>query len=49
MAKKEKITVEKNKMPIPLPLEPPKIEKSKKVYDRKKGKEKLRNKRNKIE
>jgi len=49
MAKKEKIKVEKKKKRIPLPQKPPKIEKSIKVYDRKKEKEKLRKKRNKEE
>ena len=47
MAKKEKIKVEKKKKRIPIPQKPPKIEKSKKVYDRKTEKEKLRKKRNK--
>jgi hypothetical protein len=47
MAKKEKIKVEKKKKRIPIPQKPPKVEKSKKVYDRKVEKEKLRKKRNK--
>jgi hypothetical protein len=49
MAKKEKIKVEKKKKRIPIPQKPPKVEKSKKVYDRKTEKEKLRKKRNKKE
>jgi len=47
MAKKETIIVEKKKNRVPLPQKPPKVEKSKKVYDRSKEKEKLRKKRNK--
>ena len=49
MVKREKIIIEKRKKRIPLPQKPPKVEKSKKVYDRKKEKEKLRKKRNKEE
>ena len=49
MVKREKIIIKKRKKRIPLPQKPPKVEKSKKVYDRKKEKEKLRKKRNKEE
>ena len=49
MAKKEKIKVEKKKKRIPIPQKPPKVEKSKMIYDRKTEKEKLRKKRNKEE
>ena len=49
MVKREKIIIEKRKKRIPIPQKPPKVEKSKKVYDRKKEKEKLRKKRNKEE
>lgn len=49
MVKREKIIIEKRKKRIPIPQKPPKVEKSKKVYDRKKEKEKLRKKRNKGE
>ena len=42
MPKKEKIKVKKVKKRIPLPQKPPKVEKDKKVYDRKKEKVKVR-------
>lgn len=42
MADKEKIKVDKKKKRIPLPQKPPKVERSKKAYDRKKEKDKLR-------
>ena len=44
MAKKEKIKVDKKKKRIPIPQKPPKVEKSKKNYDRNAEKEKLRKK-----
>jgi hypothetical protein len=48
MAQKEKIKIGKKKKRIPLPQKPPKIEKSKKAYDRKKEKnESRKNKRSK--
>ena len=48
MTKKiSKIKVEKKKKRIPIPQKPPKVEKSKKVYDRKTEKDRLRKKRNK--
>jgi hypothetical protein len=40
--KKKKISIKKKKRRIPLPQKPPKVEKSKTVYDRNKEKEKLR-------
>jgi len=49
MAKKKKIKVEKKKKRIPIPQKPPKVEKSKNIYNRKAEKEKLRKKRNKEE
>ena len=42
MADKDKIEVDKKKKRIPLPQKPPKIERSKKAYDRKKEKDKIR-------
>ena len=42
MAAKEIIKIEKKKKRIPLSQKPPKKEKSKKAYDRKKEKDKLR-------
>lgn len=42
MHKKIKIKVTKKKKRIPLPQKPPKIEKDRKAYDRKKEKNKLR-------
>jgi hypothetical protein len=42
MVKKEKIEVEKKKKRIPVPKKPPKVEESKKAYDRKKEKEKIK-------
>jgi len=42
MTDKEKIKVDKKKKRIPLPQKPPKVERSKKAYDRKKEKDKLR-------
>lgn len=41
MAGKEKIKVDKKKKRIPLPQKPPKVEPSKKAYDRKKEKDKM--------
>ncbi len=37
-----KIKIKKNKKRIPLPQKPPKVEKSKKAYDRKKSKADVR-------
>lgn len=42
MEKSEKISVPKKKKRIPLPAKPPKIEKDRKAYDRKKEKDKIR-------
>lgn len=42
----DKITVEKEKKRIPVPKKPPKVEKDKRAYDRKKEKDKMRKKRN---
>ena len=42
MAKKEKVKIEKKKKRVPIPQKPPKVEKSKKIYDRNVEKEKLR-------
>lgn len=42
MAGKEKIKVKKNKKRVPVPKKPPKVEPSKKAYNRKKEKDKLR-------
>lgn len=49
MTKKEKIKVEKKKKRIPIPQKPPKVEKSKKAYNRNTEKEKLRRKINQEE
>ncbi len=38
----DKIKIEKKKTRIPVPNKPPKVEKDKKAYDRKKEKDKLR-------
>ena len=46
MKEKQKITVEKKKKRIPVPKKPPKVARSKKTYDRKKEKDKLRKSRN---
>jgi len=46
VADKNKIKVEKKKKRIPLPQKPPKIEQSKKAYNRKKEKDKRRKGRN---
>ena len=45
MGKVNKVSVPKKKQRIPLPHKPPKIEKEKKVYDRKKEKDKIRKRR----
>jgi len=42
MGKGDRISVPKKKKRIPLPQKPPKVEKSKKIYDRSKEKDKLR-------
>lgn len=42
----DKIVVEKNKKRIPVPKKPPKVEKDKKAYDRKKEKDKMRKNKN---
>ncbi len=42
MVKKEKIKVTKKKKRIPVPQKPPKVEKNKKAYDRKKEKDEER-------
>lgn len=42
----DKITVEKGKKRIPVPKKPPKVEKDKKAYDRKKEKDKIRKNKN---
>lgn len=47
MSKVQKISVPKKKKRLPLPIKPPKIEKNKKAYDRKKEKDKLRKKSDK--
>lgn len=39
---KEKISIKKKKKRIPIPKKPPKVESGKKVYNRKKEKNKLR-------
>jgi hypothetical protein len=41
MGKGNKISVPKKKKRIPLPAKPPKVEKDKRAYDRKKEKDKL--------
>jgi hypothetical protein len=46
MGKGEKISVPKKKKRIPLPSKPPKIEKDKNAYDRKKEKDKIRKNKN---
>jgi len=38
----EKIKIEKKKKRVPVPQKPPKVEKDKKAYDRKKEKDKMR-------
>jgi hypothetical protein len=42
MSKGDKISVPKKKKRIPLPQKPPKVEKSKRAYNRSKEKDKLR-------
>ena len=42
MVKKEKIEITKKKKRIPVPQKPPKVEKNKKAYDRKKEKDEER-------
>jgi hypothetical protein len=49
VGKGEKISVTKKKKRIPLPGKPPKIEKNKKAYDRKKEKDKNRKKKQMVE
>ncbi len=41
----DKIVIEKEKKRIPVPQKPPKVEKNKKAYNRKKEKDKLRKKK----
>jgi hypothetical protein len=45
MEKPVKLSVPKKKKRIPLPAKPPKIEKDRKAYDRKKEKDNIRKKR----
>jgi len=42
----DKIKIEKKKRRIPVPKKPPKVEKDKRVYDRKKEKDRLRKNKN---
>jgi hypothetical protein len=42
----DKIKIEKERKRIPVPGKPPKVEKDKKVYDRKKEKDKLHKNKN---
>ena len=42
----DKIKIDKKKKRIPVPNKPPKVEKSRKAYDRKKEKDKIRKNKN---